>query len=123
MKVARIEGPHAAAVEEARGYGHKGHRASALGHRLAWRQTRLAGSEAEIVFEEDLVLAPDFSLRLEALDLLEDWEVFFFGCVFGQPEPDVLPGGLLKVTAPTRDMDAYAIRASLWSQMSRCWER
>jgi Glycosyltransferase family 25 (LPS biosynthesis protein) len=119
MKVTRVAGMDAAAVEEARGYGHKGHRACALGHRLAWRQARLAGSEAVIVFEDDVVLAPDFRARLEALDLPEDWEVFYFGCVFGQPGPEVLAGGLLKVTGPTWDMHAYAIRASLWPQVSR----
>jgi len=92
MDVQRITAPDALPVTEARGWRNKGARACAAAHRLAWRAARKAGAEGVIVFEDDVVLCRGFRERLAALVLPEDWEVLYFGCVFGMRRRWLLRG-------------------------------
>ncbi len=123
LAVQRIAGPDAFAVHETRGWECTGYRACAAGHRMAWRRARKAGAAAAIVMEDDVVLCPDFGDRFRQLELPDDWGVFFFGCCFEPPGPEMLPNGLLKVRGGTFDNHAYAIRAELWPELSAVFRK
>ena len=119
LKVTRLAAPDAAGMEDARGWITPGIRACCAAHRLAWREGAKAGAEAVIVFEDDVVLCGDFRQRLEGINLPEDWEVFYFGCLFGSPGPELAENGLLRVRHRSWDNHAYAIRLSFARMVSR----
>jgi len=89
LEVTRIRAPDAAAITDTRGWMLKGYRACAAAHRLAFRAARKAGAAGVIIFEDDVVLCEDFRERFAALELPDDWGLFFFGCVFEPPGPEL----------------------------------
>jgi hypothetical protein len=123
LEVSRIAAPDAAGITEQRSWECVGYRACASGHRLAWRAARKLGAPAAVVFEDDVVLCRDFSERLQNLHLPDDWGVFFFGCCFEPPGPELLPNGLLRVRCGTFDNHAYAIRKELWSELAPVFQK
>ena len=118
LEVERISAVDASSVQAASGYRNVGARACGVSHQLAWRAARHGGAEAVIVFEDDVVLCHGFRERLEALELPEDWQVVYFGCVF-RSRPEFVRPGLLKVTGPTWDMHGYLVRRGLWEEVGR----
>ena len=123
LNVTRIPAPDAVAIEEKRGWMLKGYRACAAAHKLAFRAARKAGAPAVIIFEDDVVLCPDFRARFDALHLPDDWGIFFFGCVFEPPGPELMENGLLRVAGDTCDNHAYAVRADLWPELGHIYRR
>lgn len=97
-------------IHDARGWRNTGARACAASHQRAWRSAWKIGLESAVIFEDDVILSPDFKYRLEHLKLPEDWAICYFGCAF--LDPPILTGlGLLRV-GRTWDMHAYLIRKS-----------
>lgn len=119
LEVRRIGAPDAAGIADRRGWVTPGIRACCAGHRLAWRAGAATGMGAMIVFEDDVVVCADFRARLEQIELPEQWDVFYFGCLFGAPGPEYQEKGLLRVPHRSWDNHAYAIRLSFAREVSR----
>ena len=66
--------------------------------------------DSALVFEDDVVLAKDLKIRLDALKLPDDWAICYLGCLFRET-PEFVRPGLLRAGA-TFDMHAYIIRKS-----------
>jgi GR25 family glycosyltransferase involved in LPS biosynthesis len=114
LNVERLCAYDAAGVTKSKGWINPGHRACALGHRKAWQKAHRLGAKGVIVFEDDVVFAPDFAARWAHLELPLDWQIFYLGCLFGDPGPELAQDGLLKVTGPTWDAHAYVVKAEVW---------
>jgi hypothetical protein len=63
-----------------RGYESAGRYALALTQRLAIREAKRRGVPAVLLFEDDVVLHPNFRALAEMVELPEDWGIFYFGC-------------------------------------------
>ena len=99
-------------IKDSRGYDSVVSYAIALTKRLAIRKAQLQDAESVIVFEDDVVLSPDFNQKIEALNVPDDWQIFYFGCRhLAAPEP-VAPGVVR--CAKTWDNHAFAIKAELF---------
>jgi GR25 family glycosyltransferase involved in LPS biosynthesis len=109
LQVEMIPAPDAISTTQTRGWKSTGLRACALAHRLGWRSAWRIGAAAAIIFEDDVILSSDFKPRLEALELPEDWQICYFGCVFHQP-PTQLGNGIVKIHGTTWDAHGYIIR-------------
>jgi hypothetical protein len=103
-------------VRNKRGYSEAGRYAHALSTRLAIRRAKLRGAEAVFIFEDDVVLHPDWRMRLTEIELPSDWGIFYLGCQH-QARPTVVKGvagcairGLVKVTEAL-DTHAWGVRA------------
>jgi Glycosyltransferase family 25 (LPS biosynthesis protein) len=109
LTVIFVPGPDKLNTSEPKGWKSTGLRACTLAHRLGWRAGWRTGGDAVIIFEDDVILSADFRARLEALELPEDWEICYFGCVFHQM-PTVLGGGLVRLNGTSWDAHGYMIR-------------
>lgn len=104
-----VPSPDALTTSYAKGWKSIGLRACTLAHRCAWRAAWKTGAETVIVFEDDVVLCEGFKARLEALQLPEDWQICYFGCVF-HTMPEVLGEGVVRLTGTSWDAHGYMIR-------------
>lgn len=111
LNVTMIMAPDAILTTRAKGWKSIGLRACTLAHRLGWRAAWRTGSEAAVIFEDDVILGMDFKRRLAAVQLPDDWQVFYFGCVFHHPPAD-LGSGVVKIHGSTWDAHGYVIRKS-----------
>ena len=95
-------------LKHARGFMSLSKRANALSKRLAIRAACLAGAEAVLIFEDDVMFHPQFAERVSALTLPADWGMFYFGCLHREPPQRVGPG----IVRASRCFDhhAFAIR-------------
>ena len=109
LRVKFLMAPDALAASEQRGWKSAGLKACTLAHRLAWREAWKTGKDSVIVFEDDVVLCEGFKARLEALQLPEDWQICYFGCVF-HTMPEVLGAGVVRLTGTSWDAHGYMIR-------------
>jgi len=95
-------------AEPVRGYESAGRYALALTQRLAIRQAMLSGAEAVLLFEDDVILHPNFRNLVSQIELPDDWGILFLGCQhFEEPIPDC--PGVVRVTHAV-DTHAVAIR-------------
>lgn len=102
-------------VKEARGHWDRARYAQALSHKMAiWRARQRRASNV-LIFEDDALLVPDFHERLAAIDLPEDWAIFYFGCQH-LDRPSVVSKGLVRV-ARAWDMHMYAVNAKYYNQV------
>ncbi len=118
LAVKRIAALDAVGIEDARGWRNVGARACALSHRLAWRWAQRAGAEAVVVFEDDVQLREGFVSAVERLAVPEDWQLFYFGCTL-RHLPEVVTDGVVRVTGPTWETHAMAVRAALFPRLHR----
>lgn len=109
LRVDRQPGVDRRWVRDTRGFQDEARYASSLAKRLAIRRAKLAGAPAVLLFEDNVVLAPDLHERLEAIELPQDWGIFFLGCKH-LTRPEIVAPGLVKVTRGT-DHHAMAVRA------------
>ncbi len=116
LKVERLVAVDALGVSEARGFHHVGARACAASHRMAWRAARKAGAEAVLVFEDDVVLAPEFLAKVAALEVPDDWDVIYLGCTLREA-PEDLGGGVVRVRGKTWDWHAMLVHSRTWSRL------
>ena len=92
-------------VKNRHGYSWPSRYGVSLTKRLVVRTARCRGAEAVFLFEDDVVLHPQWRERLAALHLPDDWGIFMLGCQhISRPQP-VAPG-LLRISAA---VDNHAI--------------
>ena len=122
LAVERLSAPDAVEMGlwERRGFRGLGPRACAAAHRLAWREARRRGVEAVLIFEDVVVLAEGFHEKLVCWlqTVPENWGMLYLGCVFLDPPEEIAPG-LLRVTGPTWDMHAYAVKTCWLPELHR----
>lgn len=120
LNVKRFDAHDSVNVCNPKGYRNIGARACSLGHRSIWRSALKCESDSVVVFEDDIVLCPSFRERLDKIwgELPDDWMLLYFGCVF-HTAPVQISQNILKVTGPTWDMHAYAIRQPLWKHVNK----
>lgn len=67
-------------VRNARGHWSGGRYALSLTQMLCLREARRRKAPAVMLFEDDMVLHPEFHARLAGIELPEDWVSFILGC-------------------------------------------
>jgi len=93
---------------DTRGFLSPSKRAVALSKRRVLRAARNSGSEAVLMFEDDVVFHPEFAARVAALELPDDWAIFYFGCQHIET-PVSVSSGLVRVNRAL-DGHAWAVR-------------
>jgi hypothetical protein len=96
-------------IREHRGFRSLRKRSCALTKRIALRLAQRERAPSLLYFEDDLAFHPQFSERMAAIELPDDWGIFYFGCQHCETPKPVLPG-LVRV-ARAFDFHACAIRA------------
>ena len=84
-------------VRNTHGYAWPSRYAVGLTKRLIVREARLRRAEAVFLFEDDVVLHPDWRQRLERLAVPDDWGMLMLGCQHTSRPVPVAPG-LVRVT-------------------------
>jgi hypothetical protein len=92
-------------------------RAHSITFRLLLRTAQLRGSSALFVLEDDAVFHPEFRERVAALELPDDWQIFYFGCQHLAP-PTRVSDGLVRVKRAL-DTHAVAFRRSAFLEARR----
>jgi hypothetical protein len=92
--------------------GYKGvaQRANSLSFRLLIRTAELRASPALLILEDDAVFHPQFAERVARLELPDDWQILYFGCLHLEP-PKRVNEGIVRV-ARALDTHMVAIRQS-----------
>ena len=80
-------------------------RAHSLSFRFLVRAAMRHNSTALLVIEDDAVFHPEFRERVTALQLPDDWQIFYFGCQHQAP-PKRVNDSLVRVT---RALDTHAV--------------
>ncbi len=115
LSVERLPAVSKRHVQSARGHWDKGRYALALTQKLALREGRRRGATAVLVFEDDVVLHPQWKKRVAALELPEDWGIFYFGCQHLERPVAVSPG-IVKVEN-VWDLHAFAVKAEYYRRV------
>lgn len=117
----RVPAVDAKWVRNPRGYAEEGRYAHAITTRLAIRKARMKGASAVFIFEDDVVLHPEWRERVAEMELPEDWGIFYLGCQH-QARPEVVRNaegvavrGLVRVTEAL-DTHAWGIRAEYFPE-------
>ena len=87
----RLPAVDAAEVKRPRGYDRPGAYALALRIRLTLRRALREGWETVFFFEDDVVLADGLHGKLAQVQLPEDWDFFYLGCVHCHPAVVLAP--------------------------------
>jgi hypothetical protein len=104
-------------AKHARGYQTPTRYAQALTHKMAIWRARQKKAPCVLVFEDDVVFAPDLREKLAEITLPEDWGIFFLGCQHLE-RPELAGPGLVRCHK-TWDMHAYAVNAKFYTQVMR----
>lgn len=92
-------------------------RANSLSFRFLLRSAQRRGSAALLVIEDDAVFHPQFRERVAALQLPDDWQIFYFGCLHLAP-PKRVNEGMVRVTHAL-DTHAVAFRQSAYREVRK----
>jgi hypothetical protein len=117
LEVDRQPGVPKRSVKDCRGFYRPQRYACSLAKRMAIRGGRRTGAPAVVLFEDDIVLAPDLHERLAEIELPEDWGIFFLGCRHRERPVPHAPG-LVRVTRAV-DHHAMVIRAERIGEVLR----
>lgn len=90
---------------DSRGFVNVRKRSVALGKRLVLREAGQRKASSVLFLEDDVVFHPEFVKRLAALELPDDWGLFYFGCQHLEPPEPVSPG----VVRVRRAYDNHAV--------------
>lgn len=93
---------------DTRGFLNLPKRSLALGNRLLLRKAGKLGFPNLFFFEDDAVFHPEFSERISALELPDDWGIFYLGCQHME-RPHFVAPGLVRVRQAL-DTHAFAVR-------------
>lgn len=104
-------------VRNTRGHGPPNKYACRLSHRMVIRQARQLGAPAVLVFEDDVILHPEFRSLAEALAPPADWGVVLYGCTHAKTPEVALPGWVRVRLA--WGLQAYAVRACCYDLVLR----
>lgn len=117
LEVDRQAGIRSSLVRDSWGFLGPSRYACSLAKRLAVRRAKLAGAPAVLLMEDDVVFAEDIGAKLAAIELPDDWEVFYLGCKhLERPEP--VGPGLVRVTRAA-DHHAIGIRVEVYDEVIR----
>ena len=99
--------------------GFKGHpqRAHSLSYRFLLRLAQRRNSPALLVLEDDAVFHPEFQAHASALELPDDWQIFYFGCLHLE-SPRLVSPGLVRVSRAL-DTHAVAFRQSAYREVRK----
>lgn len=111
----------AAAARVVRGYENAGRYALALTQRLAIREAARRKAPAVLLLEDDAVFHPNFRTLIRAVDLPEDWGIFYLGCTHN--EPPAWAGGRVVRAAWAVDTHAIAINAPYYRKVMEILDR
>ncbi len=117
LEVLRMPGVPGASVRDPRGFQNGNRYACSLSKRMAIRQARLRGAHAIMLFEDDVILAPDLHQRLAEINIPDDWGLFFLGGRHME-RPVAMGGGLVRCTS-TADHHALLIRDTCYDMALR----
>ncbi len=104
-----------------RGYESAGRYALALTQRLAIREARRRGAPAVLLMEDDVVFHPNFQALIGAVELPEDWGIFYLGCAHSQ-RPEWAGARVVRVRHAV-DTHAVAIRATFYARVMEMLDR
>jgi hypothetical protein len=110
LRVWRFPAVNADRVKRKHGFESAGRFAHSISTRMIIRRAMQLKAPAVWIFEDDVILAEDWRERLEAMELPEDWGMFYLGCQH-QRRPDVVKPGLVRVRGAL-DTHAWGIRAT-----------
>ena len=102
-------------VRQPNGYQSAGRYALALSQRLAIRKALLSGADAVLILEDDVVFNPQLRERLEAIELPDDWGIFYLGCAHNK-RPRPAGQGIVR-TQYALDTHAFAVRAPYYKRV------
>lgn len=117
LRVRRLAATDGQRCRRLRGWPSAAHRGCALSWRRALRIARREGWPAVLVFEDDIVFHDDFGTIVAALQVPDDWDMLYFGCLHIE-RPVRVNSGLVKVTRAL-DTHALAIREGCYSAAIR----
>ncbi len=127
LAVRRFPAVDALHVKRTRGFEGAGRYAHAVTCRMILRRAWMTGAEAVFLFEDDVVLAPDWRERLAGVELPEDWGIFYLGCQH-QVRPEVIQTatpeaghGLVRVRGAL-DTHAWGVRRPWFKTVMRALE-
>jgi glycosyl transferase family 25 len=115
--VRRHSAVDARTLDDARGFAGTGRYAHAVSTRLILRRATLAGAEAVLILEDDVVFHPALEERLAEMELPADWGIFYLGCQHCE-RPELVSPGLVRVRAPL-DTHAWAVRREYFLEVRR----
>jgi hypothetical protein len=107
----------AKALRDPCGFKDTARRAHSLSFRSLLRAAGRRGLPALLVLEDDALFHPQFQTRIAALELPDDWQIFYFGCLHLEPPQPVSPG-MVRV-ARALDTHAIAFRASAYREVRK----
>jgi hypothetical protein len=106
---------------EVRGYGSAGRYALALTQRLAIREAKRRNAPAVLLIEDDVVFHPNFRALIQAVELPEDWGIFYLGCTHNiRPE---WAGSRVIRAKYAVDTHAVAIRSTHYDRVLEMLDR
>lgn len=108
-------------ADEMRGYESAGRYALALTQRLALREAERRGAPAVLLLEDDVVFHPNFRDLIDAVDLPEDWGIFYLGCAHAE-KPEWAGRRVVRVSRAV-DTHAVAIRAPYYRKVMEMLDR
>lgn len=114
-RVERFPAIDARTVKNCRGHRSEGRYALSLTQKLCLREAKRRKAPAVMIFEDDVVLHPQFQERIAALELPEDWGMFYLGTQHTS-EPEWVSPGLVRV-AHGLDTHAFGVRAGYYDRV------
>lgn len=99
------------------GFATPSRRAKNLSFLRVIRHARLIKAKAVLIFEDDVELHPCFGELVEAIDLPEDWGLFYFGCLHAETPVRVTSNVVRIVRA--HDTHAVAVRDRYFGTVMR----
>lgn len=107
----------ARALRRCNGFKGLPQRANSLSFRFLLRLAQRRNSAALLVIEDDAVFHPKFRERVAALELPDDWQIFYLGCQHLAP-PKRVNEGIVRVTRAL-DTHAVAFRQSAYREVRK----
>jgi hypothetical protein len=104
-----------------RGYASAGRYALALTQRLALREAARRGAPSVLLFEDDVLFHPNFQELIKAVELPDDWGIFYLGCSHSR-RPQWAGNRVVRVHYAV-DTHAVAIRAPYYKQVMEMLDR
>jgi hypothetical protein len=115
LDVTRFPAMNKSYVRDQRGHESAGLYALALTQKLLLRRASQLEAASVLIFEDDVILHPDWREKVDALELPEDWGLFYFGCQHRE-SPELVASGLVRVRRAW-DLHAVAIRREYYSKV------
>ncbi len=115
LSVTRFPAADTSKSKNTRGHTRRGPYGCALSHRMMLRHAKHMKWQSVLIFEDDVVLHPNFRRMAECIALPDDWGIFFYGCVH-MSRPEIVSPGLVKVTR-AHTTHAYAVRHAYYDRV------